>query len=157
MLLAELSPLDIRQLFICHKEVFYRTYASWSEAKKEYVADFLHREYMVDKAGTREALFGHEAPLAEPGAAPTGPWNTGDVPDEPPAPPRVSERTIERDEEKGNYHLRERSWGKFSRSFSIPHTIDPDAVDASFERGVLTVKLPKAAEALARKIQIKGE
>ena len=59
-LLAELSPLDIRQLFICHKEAFYRAYASWPETKKAYVADFLHREYLVDKAGTREALFGHE-------------------------------------------------------------------------------------------------
>jgi len=67
------------------------------------------------------------------------------------------ERTLERDEEKGNYHLRERSWGKFSRSFSIPHTIDAESVDAIFNRGVLTVKMPKAAEALARKIQIKGE
>ena len=67
------------------------------------------------------------------------------------------ERTIERDEEKGNYHLRERSWGKFSRSFSIPHTIDAENVDASFQKGVLMVKMPKAAEALARKIQIKGE
>lgn len=67
------------------------------------------------------------------------------------------ERSLERDEEKGNYHLRERSWGKFSRSFSIPHTIDPDGVNAMFQKGVLTVQLPKAAEALARKIQIKGE
>ena len=69
----------------------------------------------------------------------------------------AGERSIERDEEKGNYHLRERSWGKFSRSFSIPHTIDAENVDASFVKGVLTVKMPKAAEALARKIQIKGE
>lgn len=69
----------------------------------------------------------------------------------------TGERTIERDEEKGNYHLRERSWGKFSRSFSIPHSIDPDGVDASFHKGVLMVRLPKAAEALARKIQIKGD
>lgn len=67
------------------------------------------------------------------------------------------ERSIERDEEKGNYHLRERSWGKFSRSFSIPHTIKAEAVDANFAKGVLTVKMPKAPEALARKIEIKGE
>lgn len=66
MLLAELSPLDIRQLFICHKEVFYRTYATWPETKKAYVADFLDREYQVDKAGTRAALFGHEDPMEEP-------------------------------------------------------------------------------------------
>ena len=54
------------------------------------------------------------------------------------------ERSLERDEEKDSYHLRERSWGKFSRSFSIPHTIDSESVDASFNRGVLTVKLPQA-------------
>ncbi|WP_373354583.1 DUF6638 family protein [Pseudoroseicyclus sp. CXY001] len=73
-LLAELTPLDIRQLFICHKEAFYRAYATWPEAKKTYVADFLAGEYMVDKAGTRDALFGHEAPMAEPAPAP-GPWS----------------------------------------------------------------------------------
>ncbi|AXI48357.1 hypothetical protein C1J03_21595 [Sulfitobacter sp. SK012] len=66
MLLAELAPKDIRQLFICHKELFYRTYAGWPETKKAYVADFLEREYQVDKAGARDALFGHEAPMAEP-------------------------------------------------------------------------------------------
>lgn len=66
MLLAELSPLDIRQLFICHKEAFYRAYVTWPEQKQSYVADFLDREYQVDKAGTRDALFGHEAPMEEP-------------------------------------------------------------------------------------------
>lgn len=69
MLLAELSPLDIRQLFICHKEAFYAAYATWPPSKQAYVADFLDREYQVDKAGTREALFGHEEPMAEPGTA----------------------------------------------------------------------------------------
>ena len=67
------------------------------------------------------------------------------------------ERTLEREDAAGTYHLRERSWGKFSRSFSIPHTIEAEKVDASFNKGVLTVRLPKAAEALARKIKIKGE
>lgn len=41
MLLAELSPMDVRQLFICHKEAFYRAYDGWSDEKKTYVADFL--------------------------------------------------------------------------------------------------------------------
>ncbi|MCV2893622.1 DUF6638 family protein [Lentibacter sp. XHP0401] len=67
MLLAELAPKDVRQLFICHKELFYRLYAGWNETKKSFVADFLHREYAVDKAGAREALFGHDAPLFEAG------------------------------------------------------------------------------------------
>ncbi|WP_170761280.1 DUF6638 family protein [Ruegeria lacuscaerulensis] len=64
MLLAELAPLDPRQMFICHKELFYRTYARWPEAKKAYVADFLAREYQVDKAGARAALFGHEPDMS---------------------------------------------------------------------------------------------
>ena len=77
MLLAELSPLDIRQLFICHKEAFYRAYATWTPQKQTYVAEFLAGEYMVDKAGTRAGLFGHEAPMAEPVTDPPGPWATG--------------------------------------------------------------------------------
>ena len=79
-LLAELAPLDIRQLFICHKELFYQRYATWPEAKQAFVADFLAREYQVDKQGAREALFGHE-PAMEPVKAPApdiiervGPW-----------------------------------------------------------------------------------
>ncbi len=60
MLLAELTPLDIRQLFICHKEAFYRAYRGWSDAKKSYVVNFLAEEYSVDKAGARANLFGPE-------------------------------------------------------------------------------------------------
>jgi hypothetical protein len=74
MLLSELSPLDIRQLFICHKEAFYAAYATWPEEKKAYVADFLEREYQVDKAGTRAALFGHEETMAEPEPVAKTPW-----------------------------------------------------------------------------------
>ena len=81
MLLSELAPKDVRQLFICHKEVFYRLYATWSETKKSYVADFLDREYQADKAGARAALFGHDAPMENPPQPPredliqrVGPW-----------------------------------------------------------------------------------
>ena len=67
MLLAELSVLDVRQLFICHKELFYARYKTWPDQKKAFVADFLAREYQVDKAGAREALFGSgDAPMEEP-------------------------------------------------------------------------------------------
>jgi HSP20 family protein len=69
----------------------------------------------------------------------------------------TGERSIERDEEKGDYHLRERAWGKVSRSFSIPHTIEGNKVNADFLKGVLTVTLPKAPEAKARRIEIRGE
>ncbi|MDN3720649.1 hypothetical protein QW131_18820 [Roseibium salinum] len=64
-LLAELTPLDFRQLFICHKDAFYAQYRIWSDAKKAYAAHFLAAEYMVDKAGTREELFGPEPGLDE--------------------------------------------------------------------------------------------
>jgi len=79
MLLAQLAPKDIRQLFICHKDLFYDTYRSWPDAKKAYVVDYLAREYQVDKAGARAALFGHEAAMNEEDApqdlvARVGPW-----------------------------------------------------------------------------------
>lgn len=60
MLLANLTPLDIRQLFICHKELFYDLYRTWPDTKRAFAVDFLDREYQVDKAGARAALFGHE-------------------------------------------------------------------------------------------------
>ena len=64
MLLAELSPLDFRQLFICHKEAFYRRYRTWTDAKRAHVCDVLEQEYVVDKAGARAALFGHEPDMS---------------------------------------------------------------------------------------------
>lgn len=80
MLLSELAPMDIRQMFIIHKEAFYKTYAAWPDSKKVYVADFLEREYQVDKAGAREALFGHDAPMSEtPPATPMPPKRTRDI------------------------------------------------------------------------------
>ena len=86
-LLSELAPKDVRQLFICHKELFYALYADWPEAKKAYVADFLEREYQVDKAGTRLALFGPEEAMEEPQPVPepTAPRPVS----EPPSRPRV--------------------------------------------------------------------
>ena len=72
MLLAELCPLDVRQLHICHKQAFYDAYMTWPDAKRDYVAEFLAREYMVDKAGAREALFG-DAPMHETETL-AGPW-----------------------------------------------------------------------------------
>ncbi|MEM6729603.1 MAG: DUF6638 family protein [Pseudomonadota bacterium] len=80
-LLSQLAPLDVRQLFICHKELFYDLYATWPEPKQAFVAEFLAREYQVDKAGARAALFGHEPAMEEPEAPPPsapaarGPWS----------------------------------------------------------------------------------
>lgn len=85
MLLSELSPMDVRQMFITHKELFYAQYATWSERKKTYVADFLAREYQVDREGARTALFGPEPSMDElqrpqmaegpkPARSVLGPW-----------------------------------------------------------------------------------
>ncbi len=73
MLIAELSPLDVRQLFICHKAAFYDAYRQWDDSKREYVAEFLAQEYAIDKAGARNALFGAEPAMEETSRIP-GPW-----------------------------------------------------------------------------------
>ncbi len=70
MLLAELSPLDFRQLFICHKQAFYEAYRSWPDAKRDYVSKFLADEYMIDKVGARETLFGPEPGMDNMGTKP---------------------------------------------------------------------------------------
>ena len=57
-LLAELSPLDFRQLFICHKPAFYAAYKTFTDEKKDYVARFMEEEYVADKVGTRDFLYG---------------------------------------------------------------------------------------------------
>jgi HSP20 family protein len=69
------------------------------------------------------------------------------------------EKKEEREErEEGNYYVSERRYGSFQRSFRIPEGIDRDKVDASFQKGVLTITLPKTPEAQqkAKKIEVKG-
>lgn len=65
------------------------------------------------------------------------------------------ERKFEKEEKKENFHKIERSYGKFSRSFSLPTTVKPDGIDASLKDGILTVYLPFAEEAKPKKISIK--
>ena len=73
MLLAELSPMDVRQLFICHKQAFYRAYQTWNDAKRSFVVNFLSQEYTLDKAGARAELFGPEPGMEEAAPAATQP------------------------------------------------------------------------------------
>ena len=77
MLLAEMAPRDVRQLFICHKQLFYTLYRSWSDTKRSYIVDLLTREYQVDKAGARAALFGHDAPMQDAPPRRTTPARVG--------------------------------------------------------------------------------
>ena len=52
------------------------------------------------------------------------------------------------------YHLAERRWGRFSRSFVLPREVDPDRIEARFDNGVLTVVIPKNEKARRRRIEI---
>jgi len=57
------------------------------------------------------------------------------------------ERQEEKEEKEKDYYLRERNFGSFERSFTIPESVDADKIEASFKKGVLAVKLPKTVEA----------
>ena len=60
------------------------------------------------------------------------------------------------DEADRRYHLWERKYGSFQRSFTLPRTVRTDEIAAEFEDGVLTVHMPKIEEAKGRRISIGG-
>jgi HSP20 family protein len=68
------------------------------------------------------------------------------------------EKKVERDEKKDTWHLVERSYGSFARQISLPAGIQEDKIEAKFDKGVLTITLPKQTEAQksAKKIQVKN-
>jgi HSP20 family protein len=67
------------------------------------------------------------------------------------------EKAEEREEKERGYHFSERRYGLFKRSFRMPEGVDADKIEASFEKGVLTVRLPKtlAAQKTEKKIAVK--
>jgi HSP20 family protein len=56
------------------------------------------------------------------------------------------EKTREHTQKNGDYHMVERSYGSFARSLRLPFKVDQDKVDARFDKGVLTISLPKPPE-----------
>jgi HSP20 family protein len=61
----------------------------------------------------------------------------------------------EREEgEQGSYHLRERRYGTFSRTISMPGSVDVDHIQAETENGILKIHLPKKEEVKPRRIEI---
>jgi HSP20 family protein len=64
------------------------------------------------------------------------------------------ERKAEHEERKEGYYRVERSYGSFSRSLTLPEGVDADAVKASFENGVLEVRIPKPETRKPRKVAI---
>ena len=65
------------------------------------------------------------------------------------------ERSLEEKDEGDTYHRIERSYGKFSRSFSLPSQVDNSQVVAGFADGLLKIEVPKSEQAQPRKIEIK--
>ncbi|MCP4380102.1 MAG: Hsp20/alpha crystallin family protein [Hyphomicrobiales bacterium] len=68
------------------------------------------------------------------------------------------EKKEEREENEKGYHLSERRYGAFMRSFGLPEDVEADKIDARFKNGVLTVVLPRSAGAKAseKKIDVKA-
>jgi len=60
----------------------------------------------------------------------------------------------EKKEDEEKFHRVERSYGTFSRSFTLPVNVNQEAVTATFKNGVLVITLPKAEEATLKKIEI---
>jgi HSP20 family protein len=67
------------------------------------------------------------------------------------------EKKEEKEEKKKDYYLSERHYGSFQRSFTVPDGVDAEKIEATFKNGVLTVTLPKTAEAQKKekKIEVK--
>ncbi|MBN8522693.1 MAG: Hsp20/alpha crystallin family protein [Rickettsiaceae bacterium] len=59
-----------------------------------------------------------------------------------------------KEEKEKNYHLRERYYGAFQRSISLPNNIEPEKIKASFENGVLNISVPKSDKRTPKKIEI---
>jgi HSP20 family protein len=66
------------------------------------------------------------------------------------------ERKIENDRKPGRYQRVERYYGSFSRTFTLPATVDPDSVEAKYEHGILHVSMAKKANARPRQIKVNG-
>jgi HSP20 family protein len=69
------------------------------------------------------------------------------------------ERKFEKEEKEENFRRVERSYGSFTRSFTLPNTVDVEHVLANYDKGVLKITLPKKAEAKPKqiKVQVGGE
>ncbi len=63
---------------------------------------------------------------------------------------KKTEQTVKDDQ----FHRVERSYGTFSRSFALPHTVDPNRVEATYKDGVLTNKLPLREDATPRQVKV---
>jgi HSP20 family protein len=64
------------------------------------------------------------------------------------------DRKIEKEEKEENYRRVERQYGSFTRTFTVPNTVDSEKVSATYDKGVLKIALPKKAEAKPKQIKV---
>ncbi|HXX27179.1 MAG TPA: Hsp20/alpha crystallin family protein [Terriglobales bacterium] len=64
------------------------------------------------------------------------------------------ERKFEKEEKEENYRRIERQYGSFTRAFTLPNTVDPEKINANYEKGVLKITLAKKAEAKPKQIKV---
>ena len=64
------------------------------------------------------------------------------------------ERKIEKEEKEENFRRVERQYGSFTRSFTLPSSVDPGQVSANYDKGVLKISLAKKAEAKPKQIKV---
>lgn len=67
------------------------------------------------------------------------------------------ERQQERDEDVGTMHRSERTFGSFSRAFTLPQDVETDAINATFRNGVLAITVPKSHPKPGKQVQIQQE
>ncbi len=65
------------------------------------------------------------------------------------------ERKHDEEVKEEDYYRRERFYGRFQRSFTLPEAIDPEKIEANYKDGVLEIRIPKPEAAKAKKIEIK--
>ena len=64
------------------------------------------------------------------------------------------ERKFEKEEKEENYRRVERQYGSFTRSFTLPNTVNTETVQANYEKGILKIQLAKKAEAKPKQIKV---
>src|SRR5579863_9575984 len=66
----------------------------------------------------------------------------------------TGERKLEKEEKEENFHRVERRYGSFTRSFTLPNTVNTEDVQADYDNGVLKIRLAKRAEAKPKQIKV---
>lgn len=64
------------------------------------------------------------------------------------------EKKLEEEKKDKNYHICERCYGEFTRTFTLPDNVDVEKIDAKYEQGILTLALPKKEEAKPKEIKV---